>query len=83
MFEVYDENNNLVGTITTDENGYARLDNLKLQKYTLKEVSSSLSHLIDNNVYEFELVYKDQYTPIITKTFTLKKLSTKRNTRIY
>lgn len=72
VFEVYDENNNLVGTITTDENGYARVDNLKLQKYTLKEVSSSLSHLIDNNVYEFELVYKDQYTPIITKTFTLK-----------
>lgn len=72
VFDVYDENNNLVGTITTDENGYARLDNLKLQKYTLKEVSSSLSHLIDNNVYEFELVYKDQYTPIITKTFTLK-----------
>lgn len=72
VFEVYDENNNLVGTITTDENGYARLDNLKLQKYTLKEVSSSLSHLIDNNGYEFELVYKDQYTPIITKTFTLK-----------
>lgn len=72
VFEVYDENNNLVGTITTDENGYAKLDNLKLQKYTLKEVSSSLSHLIDNNVYEFELVYKDQYTPIITKTFTLK-----------
>lgn len=72
VFEVYDENNNLVGTITTNENGYARLDNLKLQKYTLKEVSSSLSHLIDNNVYEFELVYKDQYTPIITKTFTLK-----------
>lgn len=72
VFEVYDKNNNLVGTITTDENGYARLDNLKLQKYTLKEVSSSLSHLIDNNVYEFELVYKDQYTPIITKTFTLK-----------
>lgn len=72
VFEVYDENNNLVGTITTNENGYARLDNLKLQKYTLKEVSSSLSHLTDNNVYEFELVYKDQYTPIITKTFTLK-----------
>ena len=72
VFEVYDENNNLVGTITTDENGYARLDNLKLQKYTLKEVSSSLSHLIDNNVYKFELAYKDQYTPIITKTFTLK-----------
>lgn len=72
VFEVYDENNNLVGTITTDENGYAKLDNLKLQKYTLKEVSSSLSHLIDNNIYEFELVYKDQYTPIITKTFTLK-----------
>lgn len=82
VFEVYDENNNLVGTITTDENGYARLDNLKLQKYTLKEVSSSLSHLIDNNVYKFELAYKDQYTPIITKTFTLKIIY-QRNTRIY
>lgn len=72
VFEVYDENNNLIGTIKTDESGYGKLENLKLQKYILKEVSSALDNMLDENEYEFELVYKDQYTPIITKTFTLK-----------
>lgn len=72
VFEVYDENNNLIGTIKTDEFGYGKLENLKLQKYKLKEISSVLDNMIDENTYEFELVYKDQYTPIITKTFTLK-----------
>ena len=72
VFEVYDENNKLIGTIKTDDSGYGKLENLKLQKYTLKEVSSALDNMVDENEYEIELVYKDQYTPIITKTFTLK-----------
>ena len=71
-FEVYDETGNLVGTLITDENGFAKLENLKLQKYTLKEVSSSLDNLVDNTIYEIELKYKDQYTPIVVKSLSLK-----------
>ena len=66
-FEVYDESGNLVGTLITNEFGYAKLENLKLQKYTLKEISSSLDNLIDETIYEVDLVYKDQYTPVIVE----------------
>ena len=50
VFEVYDENNNLIGTIKTDEFGYGKLENLKLQKYILKEVSSALDNMVDEKV---------------------------------
>ena len=72
IFGLYDENGNLIQKITTDNNGYARIENLKLGKYVLKELSSSNNNMVDTTEYEFELVYKDQYTPVITKTFTLK-----------
>lgn len=39
-FEVYDENNNLFGTYTTDESGYIRLT-LPYGKYTLKQVNTT------------------------------------------
>ena len=71
-FGLYDESGNLIKEVYTDEFGYARIDNLKLGKYVLKELASSNSHLLDPTEYEFELVYKDQYTEVITKTFTLK-----------
>lgn len=71
-FEVYDESGNLVGTLITNEFGYAKLENLKLQKYTLKEISSSLDNLIDETIYEVDLVYKDQYTPVIVESLSIK-----------
>lgn len=72
IYEVRNESGEVVGTIRTDENGYGKLENLKLQKYTLKEIASSNNNLLDPTEYEFELIYKDQYTEVITKTFTLK-----------
>ena len=68
-YGLYDENDNLITTLITDENGYVKLDNLKLGKYSLKELESSNNNMIDNKVYKFELTYKDQYTPVIVKTF--------------
>lgn len=63
----------LVGTIITDENGYAYIDNLYLGKYYLQEIKTSDDNLqIDNDKYYFELTYKDQYTKIITKSFEIK-----------
>lgn len=71
-FEVYDESGNLVGTLITNELGFAKLENLKLQKYTLKEISSSLDNLIDETIYEVDLIYKDQYTPVIVESLSIK-----------
>ena len=71
-FEVYDESGNLIGTLITNESGYAKLENLKLQKYTLKEISSSLDNLIDETIYEIDLIYKDQYTPVIVESLSIK-----------
>ncbi len=72
VFGLYDEQGNLVQKITTDKNGNAKFENLKLGKYILKELSSSNNNILDETEYEFELKYKDQYTPLISKTFTLK-----------
>jgi len=69
---VYDESGNLVGTLITNESGYAKLENLKLQKYTLKEISSSLDNLVDDTIYEVNLIYKDQYTPVIVESLSIK-----------
>lgn len=71
-FEVYDESGNLVGTLITDETGFAKLENLKLQKYTLKEISSSLDNLVDETIYEVDLVYKDQYTAVVVESLSIK-----------
>lgn len=71
-FEVYDESGNLVGTLITNESGFAKLENLKLQKYTLKEISSSLDNLVDETIYEVNLIYKDQYTPVVVESLSIK-----------
>lgn len=71
-FGLYDESGKLIGEYTTDENGFIRIEDLKLGKYTLKELQTVNKYVLDESVYEFELEYKDQYTPIITKTFELK-----------
>lgn len=76
-FGLYDENGNLIAKVTTDANGYARFENLKLGKYILKELTTANDHILDINEYEIVLEYKDQYTPTITKIFTLKNYLSK------
>ncbi len=56
----------LIGEYTTDSNGFIKIDNLELGKYTIKEISTVGNHILDLNTYEIELKYKDQYTPVIT-----------------
>lgn len=79
VFGLYDENENLIGKYTTDENGYIVIENLKLGKYILKELETDNGHVLDNGTYEIELKYKDQYTPIVSKSFTLKNYLEKGN----
>lgn len=69
----YYSKDELVATLTTDENGYASLGDmlLPLGKYNLKEIKSNHNNVIDPTTYEFELKYKDQYTGVVYQTFTL------------
>lgn len=68
----YYNNGDVVGTLTTNENGYAYIDNLPLGKYTIQEISSNNGNMIDNKVYEIELTYKDQYTEVIISNSKLQ-----------
>ncbi len=71
-FEVYDENKKLVGIIVTDQEGFGVLENLKLGKYYLKEVSTIDDYLLDDNWYTINLEYQDQYTALVTERIDLK-----------
>lgn len=55
----------------TDKNGHISFENLYLGKYYIQEISTLDKYVLDSNKYEFELTYKDQYTPVIIKTKAL------------
>ena len=55
----------LVEEKITDKDGNIVFDNLYLGKYYIKEIETLDNYVLDENKYEAELVYKDQYTPVI------------------
>lgn len=55
----------LVEEKITDQDGNIVFDNLYLGKYYIKETETLDNYVLDENKYEAELVYKDQYTPVI------------------
>ncbi len=56
VFEVYDSENKLVDTITTDVEGKATTKELVIGNYTIKEISSAKYYLLNENTYEVEIV---------------------------
>ncbi|MGN1270257.1 MAG: SpaA isopeptide-forming pilin-related protein [Clostridia bacterium] len=61
----------LVATRTMDEKGTTEdVTNLPLGKYIVKEETAPLGYMIDTKEYEVNLVYKDQYTKVISNTTT-------------
>ena len=74
IFGLYDEWGQLIQKIITDSNGYAKVEGLKLGRYTLQELASVSGYIIDNQKYEFELCYQDSNTPIIKSSFTFYNL---------
>lgn len=56
----------LVATITTDETGYARLENLPLGKYYVKEKETAEGFVLDGEIREIDLTYRDQNTAEVT-----------------
>lgn len=71
QFNLYDENENFITTLTTNENGYAVADQLPLGTYRLKEQKSVGQHLIDQKEYVITLEYQGDDTPIVSKKITL------------
>lgn len=60
VFEIFDSNNNLVDTITTDENGKATSKNLYLGKYRIKEKSTIENFLLNSKDFYVEIQKNNQ-----------------------
>ena len=64
--EDYYKADELVATITTDETGIAKLSNLPLGKYYVKEVGTAHGYVLDPEIRHVDLSYVDQNTPVVT-----------------
>lgn len=63
----YYSKGDVVGTLKTNSEGFASIENIPLGKYTIQEISSSNGNLLNDTIYEIELIYKDQYTEVVTE----------------
>lgn len=62
----------LVEVITTDENGLATSKELPLGKYIVREITAPAGFVTDSEGREVDLKYKDQFTPLVWETKTIK-----------
>ena len=59
-FNIYDEDKNLVDTIVTNKDGIAESKELEKGKYYYQEVSAPEGIVVDDTMYEFEIVEDGQ-----------------------
>ena len=62
--------------MTTGEDGKAQSEELFLGKYEIKETAQTPGYVRSSEVYEAELVYKDQMTPVVTETVEISNTPT-------
>ena len=62
----YYKKDELVGTITTDEKGIAKMEDLPVGKYYVKEVKTAHGFVLDGEPRFVDLTYRDQDTPVVT-----------------
>ena len=79
---IYYRKNDLVGTITTDENGYAVSDELPLGKYRVVEVKTNADYQIDNTEYFVELTEIDNRTSIVYSSLKMTNILKKGKVEI-
>ena len=72
LYEVFDINNTVVDTLTTDENGKAASRELPVADYTVKEKKAPVGYLLDPNTYKVEASIPEDTT---TRVFTYRVLS--------
>lgn len=65
VYGIYNENDTLITTITTNDNSCATSDTLpRLGKYYLKEITPSKGYELDTNKYYFEITSENLYPTI-------------------
>jgi uncharacterized surface anchored protein len=64
--EDYYKKDDLIATITTDETGVAKLTDLPLGKYYVKEKETANGYVLDGTAREIDLTYRDQDTAEVT-----------------
>lgn len=64
--EDYYKKDELIATITTDETGIAKLSDLPLGKYYVKEKETAEGYVLDGEIREIDLTYVDQDTAEVT-----------------
>ena len=70
--EIYDENNNLLLTKETDDNGTIVINNLPIGKYYLKEKEANDEYLISNEIISFEI---KENSEIVKKEMTNERIT--------
>ena len=63
--EDYFKKDELVGTITTDDTGIAKLGDLPLGRYYVVEKKTAHGYVLDSEPRYVDLTYRDQYTAIV------------------
>lgn len=63
--EDYYQANELVATVTTDEFGIAKVENLPVGKYYVVEVGTAYGYVLDDEPRYVDLTYRDQDTPVV------------------
>ena len=64
--EDYYKKDDLIATIKTDETGVAKLTDLPLGKYYVKEKETANGYVLDGTAREIDLTYRDQDTAEVT-----------------
>ena len=65
--------NTKIAELVTDENANAKIDNLYLGKFFIKEIKASKGYTLDKTEYDFELSYENQNVEIVTKSLVVKE----------
>lgn len=63
----------VVATLTTDANASAKIDDLYLGDYYLKEKTPSYGYTLDDTIYNISLTYENAQTVVVVKEQTVKE----------
>ena len=72
IFEIRNDSDTVVDTITSNANGVATSKNLPLGDYTVKELKPPADFVPNDTVYNVTVAYKDANTPVVEVEMTIE-----------
>lgn len=73
-FELFDSNNNSIGTNKSDKDGKLSFEELPIGEYHFKEVKAPEGYLLSNEVYRFEIIKNNEI--VSKKIYNNRKINT-------